>query len=792
MLKSDFPKRSWNSPAQNPLYRFVWPLLRLSEASARWPKIALSLLIGLAITMALGLQWVSTDDALENFLRAPTEDYRTFERMRESFPTSDLDVFVTIEAQDLFTTTNLQMLQELQFALLLAKPVKAVVSIFSLKEPLQAEGLPDPIIPDEVPEDPAELKRLEARLYKHPLSLDRLLAKRDISGQLTLFVIGLDKNEVNEKGLPAVIGELKSDVLDTLDDSQLKVGVAGVPAMKAEVIEGTERDVVLFNAVGLLVGALICWLFFQQPQLVLMANVPAIVTIIFCLGLFGWSGTQIDPLMNAVIPLVIVVTFNNAMHFLFAICRGLDASKPKSVAIQQAIFEIGPACALTSITTSLALFSLLFSSSPLIRSFGAMAGASVLISLTLIVVIMPMLAALFLQSGGRYLIGQGRSHGVHYLDKATSLLGKAVLIQPWGIAIAGVLLTGLFFIQYVQLEPRYRLSDMLPDKGQSAAVTERMADRLGGVFPLSVLLEWPQGLDVTGLQVGQVLEKAHKVVQNHPEISKVSSLWDLQSWAESGGLEPDAASAQLLQTIPETIKSRFVNETSRSALISGYVDDLESKEIVRISQEIEAKLADLRTQYPEMRLSLTGLSHVAATRSSDVISQLRISMLGAVVIVILIIGLAFASVRTSALSTVPNLFALFATGAWLHYTNGGLDYATIVGLTVAFGLAVDDTIHVLNRYQLEIREGVSAELAIDRTLRVIGTVLILTTVVLLAGLSVTQLSVVPPTRQFGMICILTLFFALIADLIVLPALILISARTGRGARMRVDEKKHIL
>jgi uncharacterized protein len=751
--------------------------------------MALSLLIVLTITMALGIQWVSTDDALENFLRAPTEDYRTFERMRERFPTSDHDVFVTIEAPNIFTASNLQSLQELQFTLLLAKSVKSVVSIYSLKEPLHAEGVPDPIIPDEIPEEPAELKRLETRLYQHPLSQDRLLAKRDNGGQLTLFLVGLDKEEVNRIGLPAVMDTLKSDVVETLGNSQLKVGVAGVPAMKAEVVEGTARDVVLFNAVGLLVGLVICWLFFQNPQLVLMSNVPAIVTIVFCLGLFGWSGTQIDPLMNAVIPLVIVVTFNNAMHFLFAICRGLDDGKLKSVAIQQAIFEIGPACALTSITTSTALFSLLFSSSPLIRSFGAMAGASVLISLTLIVVIMPMLAALFLQSGTRYLIGRSRSYGVHYLDKATSFLAKAVAIQPWGVAIAGVLLTSLFFFEYVQLEPRYRLSDMLPDKGQSAAVTERMADRLGGVFPLSVLLEWPEGLEVTDPQVRLVLKQTHSVVQNHPEISKVSSLSDLQTWAESGGMEPDKAGAQLLQTIPDEIKSRFVNKSSRSALISGYVNDLESKEIVRISQEIEAELADLRTRHPDLRLSLTGLSHVAATRSSDVISQLRVSMLGAVVIVIFIIGLAFASVQTSALSTVPNLFALFATGAWLHYTNGGLDYATIVGLTVAFGLAVDDTIHVLNRYQLETTKGLSAGPAVDRTLRVIGTVLILTTVVLLAGLSVTQLSIVPPTRQFGMICILTLFFALIADLVILPALLLVSARTGRGARIRMEEGK---
>lgn len=175
-------------------------------------------------------------------------------------------------------------------------------------------------------------------------------------------------------------------------------------------------------------------------------------------------------------------------------------------------------------------------------------------------------------------------------------------------------------------------------------------------------------------------------------------------------------------------------------------------------------------------MTLTGLASVGATRSTSIINQLSLSMLGAVVVVIAVIGFAFRSVFFAGLSIIPNLFALFATGTWLTFVHGGLDYATIVGLTVAFGLAVDDTIHVLNRFELEKQQSNIPSVAIDRTMRVIGTVLILTTVVLLAGLSVTQLSAVPPTRQFGLICLLTLIFALLADLVILPALILVSSR----------------
>lgn len=272
------------------------------------------------------------------------------------------------------------------------------------------------------------------------------------------------------------------------------------------------------------------------------------------------------------------------------------------------------------------------------------------------------------------------------------------------------------------------------------------------------------------------MQETHEALARHPAIGKVNSTYDLQRWAESGGLPSEEASARLDETVPPVITARFVNAENRSALVSGYIGDLEADEVIQISGEIEPELDAIRARHPEFTLTLTGLASVGATRSTSIISQLSLSMLGAIVVVIAVIGMAFRSFYYASLSTIPNLFALFATGTWLMFLHGGLDYATIVGLTVAFGLAVDDTIHVLNRFELEKQRSSSTLLAIDRSMRLIGIVLILTTAVVLAGLLVTQFSAVPPTRRFGMICILTLIFALIADLVILPALILASSR----------------
>ncbi len=765
---------------QTRLYRCTKPFLVLGEITAHWPRRALAVLVLLSAVMAIGLVRIEADDALDQFLESATPDYQAFEALRERFPASDLDIYLAVDGRDLLSPEHLRQMQDITFDLLLLDAVESVVSIYSLREPLTTDRLPAPIIPDDLTQEDGALSALGALLDEHPLAHGRLISESIDGNRLALFLVALNREEVASRGLPSVVRELSTAVIQSAAGSGLRLGLSGMPVMKAEVIDSTRRDILVFNAIGLVVGAAILGIFFRRWQLVMIANAPALLAVMWCLGLFGWTGTRIDPLMNAVMPLVLVVTLNNAMHFLFAVCRSLDAGASKVNAIRQAIVEVGPACALTSITTSIALLSVAMSSSSLIRSFGIMAALSILMALGIVITVMPMLSALFLKEGGsKYLADDRTRNGVQLLDNAAAAISRTVAKWPNVLALAGVALTALFAWAYLQLEPRFRLSDMLPDQGTAAPVLNRIENRLGGLFPLSVLVQWPEELDPQPEAVRSAIQDVHQTLERHAAISKVNSLYDLQRWAESGGLSPDEASARLNEAAPPEVMSRFVNKDRHAALVSGYINDLEAKEVLKLSSEIEPKLDRVRARHPEFTMTLTGLASVGATRSTEIISQLSVSMLGAVVVVIAVIGLMFSSILFAGLSIVPNLFALFATGTWLILVQGGLDYATIVGLTVAFGLAVDDTIHVLNRFELEVQKSGRASTAIHNAMCVIGTVLILTTIALLAGISVTQISVVPPTRQFGLICVSTLIFALLADLVILPALILVSSRWNR-------------
>ncbi|XSG83303.1 MAG: efflux RND transporter permease subunit [Methyloligella sp. ZOD6] len=766
------------------IYRTSKPILILGEIPARFPVISLIVLFLMTVVMGIGLSMLKTDDSLDQFLRSDSPDYLTFERMSERFPASDLDIYLAVEGPNLLSAKHLKQLRELNFDLLFADSVDSITSIFSLREHLPEQGTPAALIPEEIPEDEAALSKLQKEIETHPLAESRMISRDENGTRLALFIVSLKHDEVTKRGLPAVVDEIREIAQKSQAAKDLAIGLAGMPAMKAEVVGGTKRDISIFNGVGLLVGVVALGFYFRRIRLVVIALTPAVLAIVWCLGLFGWTGTMMNPLLNAVMPLVLVVTINNAMHFLFGLCRNLDEGMSKAPAIQRTIKEIGPACALTSLTTSVALFSLAMSNSALIQKFGIMAGLCILVALLLVIAVMPVLAALFLKEGqAKYLVEEKANWGVKLLDNASAAVSSLVLRWPTTIAVGGTLLTVVFAFAYFQLEPRYRLSDMLPDQGTAAQVSKRIETRLGGLFPLRVVVEWPKDETAQSPDVRKLIADVHALMDAHPKIGKVNSLDDLQKWAESSGLSPDEASARLMEMMPPEVATRYVNRERNAALISGYIADLEAKEILQIRADLEPQLAKLQAENPDFALSLTGIASVGATRSTAIISQLSYSMLGAITIVIAVIGLAFWSLLYAGLATIPNLFALFATATWLAFLQGGLDYATIVGLTVAFGLAVDHAIHVLNRFELEMERSESVAVAVDRTLKLIGTVLILTTAVLIAGLSITQLSAVPPTRQFGLICLSTLVFALLADLVILPALILVTSRYRIGRRL---------
>ena len=316
--------------------------------------------------------------------------------------------------------------------------------------------------------------------------------------------------------------------------------------------------------------------------------------------------------------------------------------------------------------------------------------------------------------------------------------------------------------------PRYRLADQVPDKQQAVAASSRLDAKLTGANPIDVLIEFPKGETLYSPETLQTIADVHSTVEEAAGVGNVWSLETLRRWlAEKAGSNDVATLKQYVGLIPEYLVRRFISANQDAVLVSGRVPDLDSSQILPVVDKLDTALNVVRQKHPGYEIAVTGLSAIAARNSASMIEKLNRGLTVEFALVALFIGLAFRSWVVMFACILPGIFPVVLSGTVLYLLGEGLQFASVVALTVSFGLGLSATIHFLNRLRLETTPGVSPELAVERATVLVGPALILTTVVLACGLVVTVFSDLPSLRLFGWLSAFAMIAALVADLFIL-------------------------
>ena len=764
-------------------------LERLGYLALRQPRLSAIALLMLTIFCAFGVARLEASGVLSDFFRAENNDFRAYQAMSERFPTSEFDVFIIVEGDKLLTRERLEDVRTLHLELQFVPAVNGVLSMFSMREQPDADGYPAPLFPAVLPEREA-FDAMMARVMANPLLEGKLLSVPDEGAPLTLLIVSLSREAVSGAGLGGAIDEIRKLAHELVGANGMQVTLAGAPVMQYELRDGVQSDRLLFNLSGVAVGMLIAFIFFQRFSLVFIATICPVVAAVVALGVLGHLQVNLDSLINTIPPLVMVIAFSDAMHMIFSIRRRLDEGSTKEEAVRISVMNIGPACVLTSITTALAMLSLVYSDSALIRTFGLSAAFATFSAFFVVVVVVPSLTMILIGDEEKFRISDvGRLKMMNRIDRLCVRIAGIVRPNFVLISIIGLVLLSIATALYLQLEPRYRLSDQIPQDREAMAGSDRLDAKLTGAQPVHIMVRWPAEKDLFDEDVLAAIARAHLLMAANERVGNVWSLFTLDGWLRETGEDARKFLQPYVAQLPEHLTKRFINNKEHAALVTGRIANLDAADTVPIVRMMEATLDDVRAEFPEFTFVVTGLPVVAALQSDNMIRQLSYGLLIAICIVIVIIGLAFRSLFMGAASIIPNMFPLVGTGAILYLMGGGLEYASVIALTVAFGLAVDDTIHLLNRLRHEESLTNSPEKAMSQTVARVGPVLILTTLVLVLGLSVTVFSALPPTQIFGRLVVIMLVVALIADLFFLPAIVLLLRKlSAHGRRVDDDEK----
>ena len=760
--------RGWRSLGRH-RHDLALGIERIGLISLRFPAIVGVLAVVLGIAAGFGVARIRIDNSLSQLFRSNTPEYKLYARETHLFPSSEFDVLIVVDGKSLLERSSIEKLRNLVTDLQLIDGTRGIISMFSARQPPENGQLPAPLVPDDLPRG-ATYQQLVGRIRSNEIIRGKLLSN---DGKLTLIVLALDPDAAQSDRLSGIVRNVHKTVDADLAGASLHASLTGVPVMQLEIRNAVERDRVIYNAVGFTAGCLIAILFFKRASFMAIAAGPPLIAILLGLGALGWLDFRLNLFLNIMTPLIMVISFSDSMQLTFAARDRLIAGENRYDAFRNAILVVGPACVLTHGTAGLSFIALQFSQSDLIRSFGEAGLIATLIALATVLTLVPLLGILLVRNEARFAVDARRTdHAVEALRDACAWIAGRMVRRPGVYSLIGLVVVGMFALAYAQLQPRYRLADQVPDRGQAVAAAGQLDSELTGSSPINAMIQFPARASLYSPETLQVIAEVHEVMQSQPGIGNVWSLETLRRWLAEKAGRPDVATLkQYVDMLPQYLVRRFLSADQHAVVVAGRVPDIDASKIRPIVVALDRTLASVRVQHPGYTISVTSLSAIAARNSASMIEKLNRGLTIEVVFVAAFIGLAFRSFLVMGASILPAVFPIVVSGSLLWALGDGLQFASVIALTVSFGLGLSATIHFLNRMRQEERPGDRAAESVQRATVLVGPALILTSVVLSCGLIVTVFSNLPSLRLFGWLSTLAMVLALVADLTILRPVI---------------------
>jgi predicted RND superfamily exporter protein len=768
-------------------FRLVLGFERVGLIALRTPLLSAAIGVLLCLLAAYGVGKLRVDDSLSSLFRSNSAEFQHFEDFSKRFPSNEYDVLMVVEGDSLLSRDSIERLRNLVTDLQLIQGTRGVLSLFSARQPPENGQIPGPLFPADLPEG-ADYDALIQKVLGNEIIRGKLLSE---DGKLALIVIAVDPAAAGYEGVKKIVSDYRASVAENMEGSALKVDLTGVPVMRLEIRNAVERDELLYNTIGFLAGCLIAIAFFRRISFMVIAAGPPLIAILLSLGTLGWLDFELNTFLNVMTPLIMVISFSDSMQLTFAARDRLIAGESKRDAFRNAILVVGPACVLTHATAAMSFVALLFSGSELIQTFAAAGIISTVIALLTVITLLPLLGVLLVRRETAFAARvKGADAAVDALRAFCAWIAERVVARPGIYSLISLLVVASLGVTYSNLHPRYRLADQVPNKQQAVAASHQLDTKLTGSNPINVLIDLPSGASLYDPEALTVLAEVHTILEKQPGVGNVWSLETLRRWLAEKLKKADVATLkQYVGYLPDSLVRRFISQNEHATVVSGYVPDVDASQLRPFISDLEKSLNAVRAAHPSYRISVTGLSVIAAQNSASMIGRLNQALTIEVVFVAAFIGLAFRSLIVMMAAALPAIFPILSSGVLLWLLGTGLQFASIVALTVSFGLGLSATIHFLNRLRLEDKPGQDPGIGVARATVLMGPPLILTTIVLACGLAVTVFSDLPSLRLFGWLSAFAMVAALVADLLILRPTIMFLLRLWRGDQRGTQDRE---
>ncbi len=718
---------------------------------------------------------IETNNTVDTFLVQDDPGLAFYRETTDRFG-GDLLVYVSMDLgdADVFTVESLALVDTVTRTLEGLDGVVRVSSLASTEAIFDDDGIvePGPLM-EQVPTTAEEVARIRDKVDSSALlpwyvSLDQ---------RATLLVAEADP-ELGAAELNAVIRAIH-EAVQTVPGAEFSL--AGNPVFAEAIDRFNARDQQLFSGLMLLLVLVSSALWLRRISAAVLPVVVVMVTVMWTTGLFVAAGHATNWITGIISPILFLIGTASAVHLLSAYRDALASAEPGRAAITEALKRVAVPCFFTSLTTAAGFASLMANRIMPVKVFGLFACIGVMLAFVATVVMVP--AGLI--ATGRF--ARRRSLAAAPPSRLLTGLDRGVQQRPGLVLVVSLLVVaglgaGVAFMRVetnnlkyfrpsapvvrhsLEIERRYGGSaplDIVIDTGRPDGALE--PDLLAAVAELQQRLDHTAGV-ARGISLADLLQDLHRAMSGA---------------RQTGDLPASADAAYQLLMLPDPdMVDRIVDTDRRITRIStrftGASMGLSQARI--LLDGVEGECAAVVGSLADVRL--TGSSVLFIDMDHYLVrGQIRSLCIVLAVVFALMSGL-FGSLRIGLLAMIPNVLPITLMLGLMGWLDLPLDGLTVMVACIAIGIGVDDTIHYLHRLRHELGDAPDLPAALTRTMAAVGRPIVFTSVVLTLGFWIFCVSDFLGTRNFGFLTGVTVLVALLADLVVLPAVLLLVGVPG--------------
>ena len=600
----------------------------------------------------------------------------------------------------------------------------------------------------------------------------------------TMMLVTLDEVHANKSVRKCLVDDLTT-ILNAYSSAHgIEMHVSGMPYIREITTQKMVKEIVGFTALSILVAGLILFLFFRSWRPLVSVVSIVLLSVIYMFGIMVLLGYEVTILTGVLPPLLIIIGVENSIFMLNKYHREYDVCHDKMQALKNVIVRIGPANLLTNMTTAVSFASFIITRNALLVPFGILASICIMLTYVLTMVLLPTFFSYQKKPEGKS-VNYMNSPQINYImDKISSfVLSKKRII--YAVLVALLIVCG---IGAVRISTSGRVVDDIAKSDKLYKDIMFFEENVGGVMPFEISIDTHKPKGIMNAAFVRKVQQLEDTLALYPEFSEPLSIAEVVKFARQGfyngkrdqfKIPSNNEFGFIMKYMPETkggempdIVTQYMDKEMQCTRVSVQMANVTTPEIDAISKSLRPKIDKI---FPKDKYDvvMTGSAMVTLQGTNYLIVNLSHSLLLAFIVIALLMAVTFHKFKMVVISLVPNIIPLLFTAGVMGYCGIPLKMSTILVFSVALGISVDNTIHYLARYRLQMKvNNNDIKKSVMAAILETGPSMIYSASILICGFLIFSFSSFGGTKIVGFLVPFTLLIALITNILVLPALVL--------------------